>query len=547
MVKKIKNLDVQDIRQQVDSTKEFIKQTKESVEQVKQALNAVTTLHDGFEGNSADSIRTFFEEAHKPFLEFMNSFLIQYEEILTSVCEEVLSFETGEHGFIREEFLQDELKSKLVKASTSLTSTSIDINQQLLYVKDIVDIPPVDSDPFIESINKGKEKLSDTLSNMYDMDARATKKLDTPEQDIEQMKTYLTKLKDAIDKNDITVDKFHISQFNREFFSYQDEFKLVAKGRNALVTGQKAEFTQDQFNSLFPFIKNKVSVTNDHYEWNGTYHTLKDGRIIHEYSAKDGPHFEFVDKIPNSRAAPPPEKTNIVMDILGPVWKDTVDYFTEDFKTLFDPESSWWQKGLAAAFMIPWGKGVKSEMKFDVKKGIDDIHTILNSKAAKSKRFKAGLSLLTPPNPGQQAFQFGEKYIKPVLLKDGGFLAKKVGGGKGKNNLSNNKKTKSATKGQAEIPQQTIKSNKGKSIDVTPSPNHTTTTSVPNPFKGEPNSSVDIMDKKTGEIKTRRFYGSDGRALRDVDYTNHGNPKTHPEWPHEHIFKWNDDGTFERK
>lgn len=26
---------------------------------------------------------------------------------------------------------------------------------------------------------------------------------------------------------------------------------------------------------------------------------------------------------------------------------------------------------------------------------------------------------------------------------------------------------------------------------------------------------------------------------RDVDMTNHGNPTTHPEWPHEHIWDWN--------
>jgi predicted ribonuclease toxin of YeeF-YezG toxin-antitoxin module len=60
VVKTIKYLDVQDIQQQVESTKKFIKQTKESVEQVKNALNGVTTLHDGFEGNTADSIRSFF-------------------------------------------------------------------------------------------------------------------------------------------------------------------------------------------------------------------------------------------------------------------------------------------------------------------------------------------------------------------------------------------------------------------------------------------------------------------------------------------------------
>ncbi|MGJ8602413.1 T7SS effector LXG polymorphic toxin, partial [Shouchella clausii] len=112
--------------------------------------------------------------------------------------------------------------------------------------------------------------------------------------------------------------------------------------------------------------------------------------------------------------------------------------------------------------------------------------------------------------------------------------------------LSKVRKVETGGKGAGRIPKQTVKSNKGKTIDVTPTANHSTTTSVPNPAKGTPNSSVDITDKNTGEIKTRRFYGPDGRAVRDVDYTNHGNAKTHPEWPHEHIFKWNSDGTFNR-
>ena len=39
-------------------------------------------------------------------------------------------------------------------------------------------------------------------------------------------------------------------------------------------------------------------------------------------------------------------------------------------------------------------------------------------------------------------------------------------------------------------------------------------------------------------MKTRRWFGPDGKASRDVDYTDHGNPKAHPEVPHEHIWDW---------
>ena len=41
-------------------------------------------------------------------------------------------------------------------------------------------------------------------------------------------------------------------------------------------------------------------------------------------------------------------------------------------------------------------------------------------------------------------------------------------------------------------------------------------------------------------IITRRWYDSNGNAYRDVDMTNHGNSKTHPEYPHEHTWNWSD-------
>ena len=63
-------------------------------------------------------------------------------------------------------------------------------------------------------------------------------------------------------------------------------------------------------------------------------------------------------------------------------------------------------------------------------------------------------------------------------------------------------------------------------------------TSSDNPgVNGLPHSSVDILNSE-GNLATRRWYDADGRAVRDVDMTNHGNPKIHSEWPHEHFWDW---------
>ncbi|WP_410771300.1 hypothetical protein [Fontibacillus sp. BL9] len=102
------------------------------------------------------------------------------------------------------------------------------------------------------------------------------------------------------------------------------------------------------------------------------------------------------------------------------------------------------------------------------------------------------------------------------------------------------------TGGTGKVPSQTLTSNKGNSFDVTPSGNHSTVTVNPKPTGGQPNSSVDIVDPKTGELLTRRWYGPDGRAVRDIDYTHHKNSKTHPEAPHEHTWTYDKNGNPSR-
>ena len=87
-----------------------------------------------------------------------------------------------------------------------------------------------------------------------------------------------------------------------------------------------------------------------------------------------------------------------------------------------------------------------------------------------------------------------------------------------------------------------IISNKGNVYNNRSALIHTSTKKNPG-YQGVPNSSVDILDSKTGKIKTRRWFGPDGKAERDLDMANHNNPKMHPEVPHEHLWEYAADGT----
>lgn len=59
------------------------------------------------------------------------------------------------------------------------------------------------------------------------------------------------------------------------------------------------------------------------------------------------------------------------------------------------------------------------------------------------------------------------------------------------------------------------------------------------PFRGKPNTHY-IDPNGDGE----RWYGADGRPIKDKHNTNHGNPKEHPVVPHWHSWGESEDGKW---
>jgi len=125
------------------------------------------------------------------------------------------------------------------------------------------------------------------------------------------------------------------------------------------------------------------------------------------------------------------------------------------------------------------------------------------------------------------------------VTEGAGNLAEDVGkAGKGLEGAAKGAESAAEDAGKVvESGKKTIISTLGNEIDITPSLKHTSVNKNPGPY-GEVNTSVDILDAE-GNIKTRRWYDSEGKAYRDVDMSDHGNPKEHPEVPHEHTWEYN--------
>jgi hypothetical protein len=69
-----------------------------------------------------------------------------------------------------------------------------------------------------------------------------------------------------------------------------------------------------------------------------------------------------------------------------------------------------------------------------------------------------------------------------------------------------------------------------KNTTSTAGKNALTSSNIPT---GVPNSSIPIYNSNGNQIGIR-YFGPDGKAIRDIDLTDHGNPKAHPNVPHQH-------------
>ena len=64
------------------------------------------------------------------------------------------------------------------------------------------------------------------------------------------------------------------------------------------------------------------------------------------------------------------------------------------------------------------------------------------------------------------------------------------------------------------------------------------------PMKGTPNSVTQVY--RNGNKVTERYFDENGNAYLDIDYTDHGNPVTHPIVPHEHDITHDKNGKINR-
>ncbi|WP_077358662.1 T7SS effector LXG polymorphic toxin [Virgibacillus halodenitrificans] len=355
----------------LDQTVKEVNDYGPQVKELEQRMQALINLEDSFQGKGAQAIKSFYEEAHIPFLLLMEGMLTDFAKTIGHIKSSVQAFESNEKGVIHEQFLQENVEQGLTTAENVTLSLTDEANALIDEVKDIVVLPEIQEEDFRQRIKQSRNQVDHTLENLYALDEESTGKLEKMDNDLQMMKTYVEKISGLFQNGDLHVADYEVKQlstydFHQELvgavkekakhntFSLdiflewggkkvlsrfgslgdvaiayiQEKFSMrtmdySVRTMKAVLAATGSHITAAEFTTVKDQVVKEVAISDYKSEWQGTYLTLANGRILRKYTDTAGEvQYQFVEEIPESREQNAFMKT---MDAFGEIGQDVWD------------------------------------------------------------------------------------------------------------------------------------------------------------------------------------------------------------------------------
>ena len=155
----------------------------------------------------------FFHDCHQPLLIYMYEFLIHYKKTLEEAKRQVQ---------FQQDFLENDVENGLQKVEDVTTGLTDEANSIMKSVNDIVSLPQLDPEEVLHHVQRGKKKTRETVEQLHELDDKQTKALESVEQELTTMKSYITELEGKIRNGDLS-----ISEYDRSIIKNNDVYNEV--------------------------------------------------------------------------------------------------------------------------------------------------------------------------------------------------------------------------------------------------------------------------------------------------------------------------------
>ncbi len=139
----------------------------------------------------------------------MYQFLAVFEKTLEQMQQSVQTFELSSEGYIKQEYLENDVEEGLDKVKRGAEGLSDEANTALDEVKDIVTLTKIDPGELVKSVQTGKQKTNNTLENLHELDRTQTAALEKVEKDLLVMKNYIEELSGKFKSGEVQVGEYN--------------------------------------------------------------------------------------------------------------------------------------------------------------------------------------------------------------------------------------------------------------------------------------------------------------------------------------------------
>src|SRR5690625_4375974 len=153
----LKVLDVKSLHTGIDHTVKDIDTFQEQIGAIQRAVRDFSALDEALKGAGGEALRSFYEECHQPFLNFLQQSLIDYSNTLVEIKEAVDTFEPNPNGYISQKYLEGEGEDACDEEEKKTIELTDDANRSIEYVQDNSTINKTDETQVVEDIQRGKD------------------------------------------------------------------------------------------------------------------------------------------------------------------------------------------------------------------------------------------------------------------------------------------------------------------------------------------------------------------------------------------------------
>lgn len=274
----MKTLEVASFLSDIQLILEKLELQKEAVEKVHRDVMGIIGLEDALKGAGGNAIRSFYQDCHIPLLTYYQGLLDEYKGVLNGIKSAIQTVEPASNGYISESFLNNDLSRSLDNVRRMAMELTNETNQVMHSVNDIVSLPQMRDDNFVEQVRVAEKQIDQSLEKLHVFDNEQTRKLDTVSESSFVASGYIEQINSMFKGKKISISGYESGSLMKKLAEQAIQSGVNSSGNSPGVT-LTSNSTSERALGLLISHESKMKLVDARAEEksDGILHAIKEG------------------------------------------------------------------------------------------------------------------------------------------------------------------------------------------------------------------------------------------------------------------------------